>query len=153
MLSMLSCGTAAAEGGCPAGQLPQRGQGWQSCVPIPNQNTGRGRRAEPRWEDRWQAIATDTSKGILGTSVDKANMMDAESSAIRDCAGKGGTQCAVAISYGNGCVAMVVGTKLLTTGSGPTKLTAENNATETCTKNDNACTVYYSACSLPSQVK
>jgi hypothetical protein len=153
VMALLFSTHAQAEGGCPPGQYPQRGQGWQSCIPIPGQNAGQGRAAPPRWEDRWQAVATDTNKGILGTSIDKANMIDAENSAMRDCVSKGGTECAVAISYGNGCVAMVVGTKLLTTGSGPTKLAAENNATGTCAKTDKSCTVYYSACSLPSQVK
>lgn len=78
-------------------------------------------------------------------------MKAAELLALDDCKSKGGTNCTVAISYGNGCVAMVFGDSLLTTGSGGTKEEAENKATHSCSSGDTNCRVYYSACSLPVQ--
>jgi len=147
--------TANAEGGCPAGQYPQQGQGWQTCVPIPE--SGQTRRAPQApaavWRSNWQAIATDSSKGILGTSIDRSTMQEAEMLALNDCKSKGGTHCTIAISNGNGCIAMVTGNALLTTGAGRTKAEAESSAINNCTSDDTGCHVYYSACSLPVRIQ
>lgn len=150
------CATVHAEGGCPPGQYPQQGQGWQTCVPIPaSERANQG--AQPihvpsKWLEQWQAIATDTSKGILGTSTDKTTGQAAETAALSDCRAKGGGDCRVEISYANGCVAMAVGSSLLNTKGGANKQEAEQRAMAKCNEEDSKCHVYYSECSLPIEV-
>jgi hypothetical protein len=145
--------SAHAEGGCPPGQYPQQGQGWQTCVPIP----GNGQSSQPtlpvRWREQWQAIATDTPKGIMGTSIDQATADDSVTAAISDCRAKGGTDCQIEISYGNGCVAMVFGKALKNSRSGKTKEEAEQKAMQKCAQEDTECHVFYSACSLPERIQ
>jgi hypothetical protein len=155
LLLCLKIGDANAEGGCPPGQYPQQGQGWQTCVPIPGGNPGETTQAPPPiiWQDRWQAIATDTPKGILGTSLGSRTGEGAEASAIADCRAKGGTSCFVEISYVNGCVAMVVGHERKNVRGAPSKSEAEKAAMAQCESNDKGCAVYYSACSLPERIQ
>ncbi len=150
-LSMITT-SAFAEGGCPSGQFPQVGQGWRGCTP-PTQPTAPTMPRSPRWDTRWQAIATDTPKGILGKSVDRLSAVSAENDALEDCQAQGGTSCKISISYSNGCVAMVVGKSLLTTGYGATSSDAEQDAIRECEKGSLSCAVYYSACSLPVRVQ
>lgn len=146
---------ASAEGSCPAGQYPQNGQGWQSCVPIPGYGSGSSGLPRPsaRWVSRWQAIATDTPKGILGTSVDRISQEDAERYALDQHAGKGGTNCTIRITNENGCIAMVVGDKVLNTNDGETRALAEQKGLDMCAKDDTHCMVYYSSCSPPLKVQ
>ena len=156
ILMLASIGIAHAEGGCPPGQYPQQGQGWQTCVPIPVSG-GDGRPAEvphvpSKWLPQWQAIATDTSKGILGTAIDKLTGPVAEAAALSDCKAKGGSNCRIEISYGNGCVAMVVGATRLNVRASPSKDEARSLAMAQCQSNDSNCHVYYEACSLPIEV-
>lgn len=159
LFTLIACSswsvTAWAEGGCPPGQYPQQGQGWQTCVPIPESGQSRGAPQAPAavWRSSWQAIATDSSKGVLGTSIDRSTTEEAETLALNDCKSKGGTHCTIAISYGNGCIAMVTGNALLTTGAGRTKAEAESSAMNNCTSGDTGCHVYYSACSLPVRIQ
>jgi hypothetical protein len=154
-LFLLSCISAAyAEGGCPPGQYPQQGQGWQTCVPIPGGATGQSNAPAPeRWIDNWQAIATDANKGALGTSVGEPTAAKAESLALGDCRAKGGIACDIQVSYRNGCVAMVVGDKRMATRGAPTKDSAERQALTKCSEEDTNCHVFYSACSLPERVQ
>ncbi|WP_213947923.1 DUF4189 domain-containing protein [Luteibacter sp. dw_328] len=157
VLLMLSCmNVVHAEGGCPPGQYPQQGQGWQTCVPIPNSEAA-PRGAQPvhvpsKWLDQWQAIATDTTKGIMGTSADKVSWETAEAAAISDCRSKGGDSCKVDISYANGCVAMVFGNAYKNAKGGPNETEAKKRAMAQCNTDDTNCHVYYSACSLPIEV-
>lgn len=151
---ILTASTAHAEGGCPPGQYPQQGQGWKTCVPIPGDAAGGDSNAVPeRWVDKWQAIATDATKGALGTSVGAATAVEAESRAMGDCQAKGGTACDVQVSYRNGCVAMVVGDKRMATRGAPMKDSAERQALAKCSEEDTNCHVYYSACSLPQRIQ
>lgn len=149
LLGLLICDSAVAEGGCPPGQYPQSGQGWQTCVPIPGNNQGTTQQGPPPavWSTKWLAIASDNPKGILGTSVNRPSQADAEQSAIADCMTKGGSNCSVQISYRNGCVAMVVGDKVMNTNGAPTKEEAEDKGLSLCKRDDSNCRVYYSACS------
>ncbi|WP_425492830.1 DUF4189 domain-containing protein [Luteibacter aegosomatissinici] len=155
VLILLACSSACwAEGGCPPGQYPQQGQGWRSCVPMPGQANGQQNEVPARWADRWQAIATDTTKAVLGTSKDLSSMSEAEGSAMTDCKSKGGTDCRIAISYANGCIAMSVGTTVLSTGYGISKSEAEKSAAAVCTsKGDSTCSVYYSECSYAQRLQ
>ena len=142
-----------AEGGCPPGQYPQQGQGWQTCVPIPGGNTQAppNQVAPPppptRWLSRWEVIATDAAVGALGTSSGRTTEHEAVSEALNSCRGKGGRSCAIQFSMENGCVAMVVGAKLLNMRAGITKSEAEHNALQQCASEDTDCAVYYSSCS------
>lgn len=83
-------------------------------MPIPG-SSGASSAVQPielppqQWVQQWQALATDSQKGVLGAAVNEATAQYAEQSAMADCKAKGGTQCHVEISFGNGCVAMVVG--------------------------------------------
>ena len=140
--------TTLAEDGCPPGQYPQAGQGWQTCVPIPGYDTGQTRASNPRINapDRWQALAGDSENGILGTSANAPTRADAEAAALDDCRARGGSSCKVKISQGNGCVAMTVGDRLMNTTAGHTKKEAEDNGLKECEKSDAGCKIYYSAC-------
>ncbi|WP_071924973.1 DUF4189 domain-containing protein [Luteibacter rhizovicinus] len=157
VLILLTCGSVGhAEGGCPPGQYPQQGQGWQTCVPIPTSD-GAASGSQPvhvpsKWLEQWQAIATDTTKGIMGTSTDKVSWSAAEAAAIADCQSKGGASCKVEISYANGCVAMVFGDSYKNSKGGPNEAEAEKRAMDQCNTEDKNCHVYYSACSLPIEV-
>jgi hypothetical protein len=144
---------AHAEGGCPPGTYPQQGQGWQSCVPIPGNNQGRPATGPVGdvWVDGWQAIATDTPKGILGTSTKMLTRSAAEQAAIEDCRAKGGTDCVMAASVGNGCLAMVTGKTNYRIRNGSSKLEAEKKGMKDCEASDSSCAVYYSACSFPAK--
>jgi len=146
--------SAHAEGGCPPGQYPQQGQGWQTCVPIPGAGQNQAPAPIPqRWLDKWQAIATDTQKGSLGTAVDVDTADRAESAAMNDCHAKGGDHCEVQISLRNGCVSLVIGNTLMNTKGAPTQVEADRRALSKCQEEDKSCRVLYSACSLPVRVQ
>lgn len=146
--------SAHAEGGCPPGQYPQQGQGWQTCVPIPGAGQNQAPSILPEhWLDKWQAIATDSQKGALGIAVDKATGDDAEAAAMNDCRAKGGAHCEVQISYRNGCVSMVVGDTLMNTKGARTQKEADSRALSKCGEEDKDCHVFYSACSLPQRIQ
>ncbi|WP_179235914.1 MULTISPECIES: DUF4189 domain-containing protein [Burkholderia] len=95
-----------------------------------------------------------TPKGILGASKDQPDRALAEVAALRDCRLKGGTDCTLQISYGNGCVAMVVGDRAMNMNSGITDDDAAQKGLEMCrAAGDSNCRVYYSACSLPQRIQ
>jgi hypothetical protein len=68
---------------------------------------------------------------------------------MADCKAKGGTQCHVEISYGNGCVAMVVGNSRMNVKGAASSKGAEDMAMAQCNSNDTGCRLYYVACSQP----
>jgi hypothetical protein len=150
---------AHAEGGCPPGQYPQQGQGWKTCVSIPADSQQRASSSPPplqlpttRWIDHWQAVATDSHSGAIGTSVDNITSMEAEDSALLNCKQKGGTACEVDISYRNGCVARVVGETTMITRGAETLSGAEKLGMAKCATENKDCSVYYSACSRAVEV-
>jgi hypothetical protein len=106
-----------------------------------------------RWSDRWLAFATDTGKGILGTSVDNSTAEGAESSAMQSCQSQGGSSCEITLSMSNGCGALAVGAKLLVTGHDIGKQDAERAAMSKCSKDDTSCRVLQSACSYAVRVQ
>ena len=139
---------ALVEGGCPPGQVPQQGNGWMACVPNGSNPESSGTTPKSRsWDERWVALTADTPKGVLGQSGESRTQEEAESSAMRDCVGQGGTQCAVAVSARNGCIAMATSSKVYGVGSGSTELAADNEAVERCKKGGDAeCNVIYKRC-------
>jgi len=137
---------AHAEGGCPPGQYPQSGQGWQTCIPVPGAQAQPQQAPQPQWRDQWQAISTDTPLGILGAAQHRSTWKEAETAATADCYAKGGKECEVQISMRNGCIAMAVGESTKNVKGDAVKERAESEATAQCQKNNSKCVVYYSAC-------
>jgi hypothetical protein len=143
---------AKAEGGCPPGQYPQQGQGWQTCVPIPGgDSSNSAARAPPvHYSARWGAIATDGVKGILGSVDNAKDKATAEEGALEICRQKGGSPCKIGVSYANGCGSMSVGDKGFTFGMAPTQMEATAISMARCSADgDTACHPYQSGCSTP----
>lgn len=140
--------------GCPPGQYPVVGQGWNYCAPAPNASLESQQVApSPAWEARYQSVAADIPKGILGTSRDQTSAIVAEQVALMDCKAKGGVSCEIQITNGNGCVAMVVGNTRLNLKSGGSTQEAEAKALRSCNDEDQNCQVRYSACSPPKRIQ
>jgi hypothetical protein len=160
-LLLLLGSSVHAEGECPPGMYPTNPPGAQGpvgCAPIPGYNQQRQapqqQQAPPAvWNSRWLAIATDSAKGSLGTATDMANQDEAEQMAMTSCRAKGGTQCKVDVSYGNGCAAMVSGDTGYNVHGAATLNEATQLAMQTCTKATTHCHVYYSTCSLPVRIQ
>ena len=150
-LLTIQCATAQ---GCPPGQYPVVGQGWNYCAAAPN-SAAQSQQAEPSpvWDSRYQSVAADIPKGILGTSRDQTTAIVAEQVALTDCKAKGGVSCEIQITNSNGCVAMAVGNTRLNLKSGDSKDEAEGKALRSCNEEDQNCQVRYSACSLPKRVR
>lgn len=142
-LGLLLSATCHAEGGCPPGQYPQQGPGWQTCVPIPGADEGSSR---ARWIDAWGAFAADMNKGILGISTDERTEAAAKLKAMSDCMTQGGSSCKVTTYVRNGCMAMAVGSKLAITDQAATRDEVEAKTMATCTSEDSNCQIYKSVC-------
>lgn len=149
-----------AEGNCPPGQYPigaPQGQaGPQGCAPIPgyDNQVHSPTPPPPQWTDRWGAIASYPPSGALGTSSNLPSPQQAKQAAIEDCQAKGASTCKIEISYGNQCVAMIVGHPGYAIATGSTASEAEQKGAEMCSDNgDTNCRVYYSACSLPVRIQ
>jgi Domain of unknown function (DUF4189) len=154
-LLCLAVSLQAAAQGCPPGQYPVAGQGWNYCAPVPGaaqEEAQPARQNQFKWRNHWQATATDNDAGVLGTSVGQSSADAAEKKALIDCRSKGGKKCEVEISYMNGCVAMAVGEKQAATNGGLTKDEAIRKALAICGKGDSTCQPYYSSCDLPDRV-
>ncbi len=145
-----------AEGNCPTGYYPigaPSGQGGpQGCAPVPaytNNQQQAQPESQPRWSNRWGAIAVDVKMGILGAAVGMAGQETAKQFAISECQAKGGTQCKLENSYGNACAAMIVGDTSLRINSATTMDEAVALGIKPCAAESKNCHVYYSACSMP----
>jgi hypothetical protein len=151
LFALAFAGPIHAEGGCPPGQVPQQGNGWMSCVPAGSSAASSGTLPPPRSvEERWVALTADAPKGLLGQSGDSKTQEEAESSAMRDCTTQGGTNCIVAVSARNGCIAMATSSKVFGVGSGPSETLADADAVERCRKGgDENCNVIYKRCVRP----
>jgi len=151
------CAHVLAEGGCPDGQYPMTGQGWRSCAPIPGyaqQQTQVPVLPAPRWASRWGAIATDASKGVVGSSAGiSESVASAERAALNDCKNKGGDQCKIKVSYVNACGAMSVGDKTFNVNWGLTEEEAIDKSMATCRKDDANCITYFTTCSPPERLR
>src|ERR1700754_2591147 len=107
-MGLFTLSPAHAEGGCPPGQYPRQGQGWQTCVPIPGANTNAAQPAPNpgHWETRWGALASYEPSGILGAANGLQTKEQAERAAMADCKEKGGVNCKMEASYHNACAAL-----------------------------------------------
>ena len=154
LLAVFACGELHAEGGCPDGMIPHRGNATSSCGPIPDgYYADQGDRSGARWEKRWGTIATDPGAPSLGFSTGFASKRSAEKAALLDCRAKGGTKCTVELSYSNQCAALVVGEKRVSAAHGPTVDDAVSLGTQTCEQNTVGCRVFYTDCSYAERVR
>jgi hypothetical protein len=139
--------------GCPPGQHPVAGQGWNYCAPVPGGTEEQAPPPQPsgfKWKSHWHSTAIDNGAGALGTSTGQVTAEDAQHGALLDCRSKGGSNCEIQITYVNGCVAMAVGKK--NRSGAPTKDEAIKKAISVCGKGDSTCQLYYSSCDLPDRV-
>jgi len=149
-LCVVAPGRAHAEGGCPPGQYPQQGQGWQTCVPIPGANQANTQAVQNagHWETRWGAVATFEPTGVLGAVTGLRTKDEAQQGAMDDCKAKGGTSCKLEVAYQNGCAALAGSDSGYVVTSDAEASSAEKSAMATCSKAGNAnCHIFYSACS------
>lgn len=142
---------AWSEGGCPPGQYPQRGQGWQACVPGESAHDS-PHQPSPHWERRWAAIATDGEAAALGTASRALSEGMAMSQALEECRRNGGRFCKLQITHDNGCVAMAIGGNMMCFSSGPTIPWVEKHALDKCIGAEKKPTIYHSFCSPPELV-
>jgi hypothetical protein len=148
-----------AEDGCPPGLIPANGTNINSCAPIPpgyysNQPALQQPQAQPPiWSDRYGAIAADLAPLTPGSSYNEPSRKAAEQAAIDSCHSNGGVNCQVEISYGNECVALVVGKTRHNAKAGSTIASATESSMKQCKSNDTGCFVYYTACSLPVRIQ
>ena len=157
LIACLSSASVAAyaEGGCPDGQYPASGQGWQACYPIPGYGQGQEASVQqtppPQWKNAWGAIATAfTPKAVLGSSADLSTRDEAEQAALENCRAKGGANCKIEIAYGNQCAVVVVGHPSYGVFTADTLDSASKKGMKACMDGGNtSCRVLYSACSLP----
>ena len=147
---------AYAEGGCPPGQYPQQGQGWQTCVPIPGSDQGRTQPAvnPGHWRASWGALATFEPGGVLGEATGLGSKSEAERAAINDCKAKGGTVCKLEVSYQNACAALAGSATGYVVVSDADLPVAESDALSTCSKAGYPnCHISYTACSKATLVQ
>ncbi|MEX1829788.1 DUF4189 domain-containing protein [Luteibacter sp. CQ10] len=155
LLSLFSPAYSIAEGGCPPGQFPQAGQGWQTCIPMPNYSGGASSPQMPSevWEDRYGSLATDSMAGVIGSSSNQPTRAGAEAEAMFQCTLAGGTDCLMQGSYGNECLAMALGPNSFLLRNGATKAAAEKKALDDCAKENDTCGIYHSSCSFPVRIR
>ena len=143
---------AKAEGGCPDGQYPQQGQGWQACIPIPGYQTPVVPMEPQRpVRDGWGAVA-GTDDGVpLGQSTNQSSEQAAIRDAIEECKANGGDGCRKYITYKNQCVALASGDdRIKYSFSDISEGDAIRRSMKKCTKAKiSNCHTYYSGCSYP----
>lgn len=157
--ALLVHGSARAEQGCPDGLAPIGQAPGPICVPQPGYGIGgpspvqqRPSAPQPRWIDRWGAIAIDGVASKMGTAVDKKSSREAQRAALKDCQSRGGTtqECKkTLLVYGNGCGAVALGSDFVVARGGGSVEQASERALKDCGLNSTGCEVQYSRCSYP----
>lgn len=146
----------AAAQGCPPGQYPVAGQGWNYCAPVPGaaqEEASPQQATGPRWKNVWQSTAIDNEAGALGTAMGRSTAKDAERGAVDDCKDKGGTNCVVQVSMKNGCIAIVVGDKMFNVKGGSTEEETVGEAMAECKATNSTCTLFYKKCDFAVRVQ
>ncbi|MCA8064050.1 DUF4189 domain-containing protein [Burkholderia sp. AU38729] len=146
---------ARAQVACPPGMIPYgTGANQSVCGEDPSYQSPSIPAPQPqappvKWASRWGAVATDGHRGTLGVASDMSSQSSAEKQAMKDCKDKGGEQCVLDVSYGNSCVAMIVGDRGYSVKTGRTPEEAIGFAAKSCSASgDNCRRVYYTNCSL-----
>lgn len=161
LLGMAASGWAQAEQGCPAGFAPLGQPPAPICQPMPGysgSNNGgystpsQPRMPQPRWQERWGAIAIDVNAAKMGTAVNRKSSRDAERTALKECKSKGGTEkdCRrTLLVYGNGCGAVAMGKEGVVARGGSSIEDASARALKQCGIDTTDCEVLYTKCSYP----
>lgn len=141
-------GTSAGSAVCgPSAESSSNYNGSQEISPPRPVPTG-------RWIKTWGAIASSPSSGG-GSSVGKFSKAEAEREALEHCSEQGVSDCKVALTYRNQCVAFAFplsgkGSNSINTGK--TIEIASRDAKDKCESgagSDAKCQIIYSACSEP----
>lgn len=138
------------------------GAGNPGCIP-PNQTNspyynGNGAAPsapQPRWEDRWGAIAMDPDTARAGTVTGETSKERAIQEALDRCSSNGGNHCKVTFSYYNQCAAVAQdssGGNIYSAGAASQEK-AESNALSDCGKKQKSCEIVYRACSFAEQAQ
>lgn len=135
--------------GCPSG-IPAGAPG---CVPpdIYNSQFNKQPKAvliKRKWADRWGAVASDSIRGVLGTSTGLKNKQLAINSAIKDCKKKGGNNCEIEITYYNQCAGMFTSNTEYFLINAPSLEKVKEIGMGKCEKEGQVCKIYYSNCSM-----
>lgn len=110
--------------------------------------------SQTRWADRWGAFASDGVQ-IFGVVEGAVSKRAAERAAVKDCRRRGGGACEPRFAYRNQCAAIAASEHSTFSNGAPYSEEAEQSAMERCevANGNGACWLYYSACSLPVQVR
>lgn len=116
--------------------------------------------ARIEWSDRWGAIATGHGNAF-GVAAEKLNKHEAETTALAQCRGATGGDCAIAQSYSNQCGAVAhhgadASSASASSASAATIEEAERLSLQRCEKAAASaaavdCQVAYSGCSYPAR--
>ena len=146
---------AHAEGGCPAGMVPEGGQGVMSCRPTGGYGQGGQANSGPgsvTYIERWGAVAMDTYETAnVGASHDKSSRAEAERIAMDNCLGLGSKKCQLISTYSNGCVALAESNTHFGIASKPTLGDAQRAAMQEC--NGAPCKVVFTSCSQAKAIR
>ncbi|KRB07191.1 hypothetical protein ASD86_14645 [Lysobacter sp. Root690] len=165
----LAIGGSAIAASCPPGQraTPRSANAAKTSCTTPSRprdrkpvDQTRVARARIEWSDRWGAIATGRGN-TFGVAFEKLSKHDAETTALAQCRGAVGGDCAIAQSYSNQCGAVAhnrAGTALASaaSASAATIEEAERLSLQRCEKSAAPavavdCQVAYSGCSYPAR--
>lgn len=150
-----SFGSALA---CPHGTVPQQGNGWQGCAPVPGTGPTPATQTMPKevWEDRWGAIAAneDNIAAGIGSATGMKRKGQAERAALKECESKGIAGCKVKFAYYSQCAVIVWGDRGSTISGASSVERAEKIGLEECkSSGDTGCETFFSACSYPVRVR
>jgi len=147
-------GHALAEGGCPDGYYPANPPATNVCYPFPDSgNNSLPEQPRGRWENRWGAIAIDSSSGAFGAVKGARSKSKATKAAIAQCKSKGGSSCKVSLSYYNQCAVVAWGDTSYSPSSGPDVKETSQRALKNCSKSTTNCKIYYAECSSPEWIQ
>ena len=142
-----------AEGGCPPGQYPQQGPGWQTCVPIPGYESDPAPNQKPvRYINQWISFAVDADNGAFGITSDRSSRESAMRTAIDGCKLKGGKSCTNVGTVLNMCMAITLGDKNMYVDSDSDQRRSESKSIDDCNRGDSNCQMHYSMCAEPIRV-
>jgi hypothetical protein len=161
---LLTCGNAAAQGqpigngiyacdgAAQAGPCQPEGDDDSSYSSGDGYTDNDYAHAEPKWADRWGAIA-DADNRVYGIVSMMNNESEARVAALNECTKRGGMGCAVVATYYNQCAAVSAGDGGSEVWQAPTEELAIKNSMTRCDSARENCRVYYSGCSLPERIQ
>lgn len=149
---------AHAQTACPPGLIPYAagaGGGVAACGPDPSSSQQQQQFSRPPlWADRWGAVASaPQGKPSFGAALDMPSERSAKKKALLACQASG-SECKIAMTYHNQCIAIVAGEEGWTPAVGPTTDVALNISLERCKADGSSkCRTYYTACSYPVRIQ